>query len=454
MLATVSTPTSLIDRFDAKLAAALVLVLVLAACGPGHPLLVKASLVLIVAVLLSLWRQAAELQESLRELASVADRLAGGEYGARVRSGLLEKAEPGEAVNRLAGGVQRAFAELSGDRAQLETILANIIEAVAAVDQQGRIIALNPAMSSLFKVSRQEALGKVFVETFRHVRLKELVEAVIKERRGQMAEVAVFSPEERLFEAHAVPLAQDGQALGALLVLHDITRLRHLERMRREFVANVSHELRTPLASIRGFAETLRLGAIDDVKHRLEFLEGIEKDAERLTALVDDLLDLSAIESGHRQPVKEPLDLPALAREAAASLRPLAERRKVDVRIEAGAGLPPVRADRSQLKQVFTNLLDNAVKYNRDGGSVTVTVSADGGFALVSVSDTGAGIPEADLPRVFERFYRVDKARSREEGGTGLGLSIVRHILEIHGGTIGVESRLGEGSLFRFKLPL
>jgi two-component system phosphate regulon sensor histidine kinase PhoR len=235
--------------------------------------------------------------------------------------------------------------------------------------------------------------------------------------------------------------------------LHDITRLRQLEQVRKDFVANVSHEIKTPLASIKAFAETLRTGAIDDPANRKEFVEVIEKDADRMTRLVDDLLELSSIESGRRAPNFESIALAECAQGVAVSLAPLAERKQVRIEIRIPNDLPPLRADKGQLRQVLTNLLDNAIKFNKDKGGVTVTASADQRVVTVVVQDTGSGIPAEDLPRIFERFYRVDKARSRELGGTGLGLAIVKHIVDAHGGSVGVESEPGQGATFRFTLP-
>ncbi len=223
--------------------------------------------------------------------------------------------------------------------------------------------------------------------------------------------------------------------------------------MRREFVANVSHDLRTPLVSIRGFAETLKAGAIDDREHRLEFLETIEAEADRMTRLVDDLLQLASIESGKVPARLEALDPLESARAVLERLAPLASRRQVRLELAASSGPARVRADKGQLEQVFTNLVDNAIKFSPDGGRVLVSAAAAGGNVLLSVRDEGLGIPAEDLPRIFERFYRVDKARSRELGGTGLGLSIVKHIAEGHGGSVSVESSEGMGSTFTVSLP-
>jgi two-component system phosphate regulon sensor histidine kinase PhoR len=389
------------------------------------------------------------------EMSRVANKLTEADYSVRVRNlGNDELGQLGRTLNLLAGKIQATVTELSREKSQLSTILSHIVEAVIAISADGRVMAVNPSFSALFGLDAEAAAGKPSIEAVRHAPLNALLTAVLRERRAHVEEVSVFTPEERLFEAQAVPLSEEGRPAGALLVLHDITRLRRLEQVRREFVANVSHELRTPLASIKGFAETLRDGAVDDTAHRMEFIEAIEKDAERLTALVDDLLDLSAIESGQRRLALEPVSIIEEARKAAAGLQPLAKRSGVTIKIEDASDLPPVQSDRAQLGQVLRNLLDNAVKFNRTGGTVTVTATVSGAQMVLSVSDTGTGIPPEDLPRLFERFYRVDKARSREIGGTGLGLSIVKHIAESHGGSVEVLSRLGEGSIFRVRLPL
>ncbi|MBI3566128.1 MAG: PAS domain-containing sensor histidine kinase, partial [Elusimicrobia bacterium] len=301
-------------------------------------------------------------------------------------------------------------------------------------------------------VSPAAARGRRYLETLRHNGIVELISGVLRDGRPAAQEVRLFAPEELVFDAHAAPLVQEGRVAGALLVLHDITRLRRLEQMRRDFVANVSHELRTPLASIKGFAETLRAGAVDDKENRLDFLKTIEDHADRLTKLVDDLLDLSAIESGHRAPKLAPTDLSEALAASGRSFAPAAEERGVRLECPAPGRLPPVAADADQLRQILANLLDNAIKYTEPGGRVELAAEPWDGGARVSVRDTGVGIPETDLPRVFERFYRVDKARAREAGGTGLGLSIVKHLVEAQGGQVSVESRQPGGSVFRFTL--
>ena len=390
----------------------------------------------------------------VEELSRAAERLALGDYQARVRLGAPdEHGRLGETLNVLAERVQEAIRDLTSEKAQVEAILGQMVEAVIAVDDSQRVLAVNAALARLFKLDPAACRGRPLLEVLRHPALEELLLSVLMDRQARAEEVRLAAPEEHVFQAHAGPLELGGGAGGALLVLHDITRLRRLEQVRKDFVANVSHELRTPLASIKAFAETLRGGALEDKKTGLEFVETIEKDADRMTRLVDDLLELSALESGRLTPSLEPLSLMEIAREAAESLRPLAEKRRVSLEVRDPGPLPKVLADRGQLRQVFNNLIDNAVKFNREGGAIVVAAESRGSIVSVSVKDTGPGIPSQDLPRIFERFYRVDKARSRELGGTGLGLAIVKHIIEGHGGSVSVDSRSGQGSTFSFTLP-
>ncbi|MEK7232381.1 MAG: ATP-binding protein [Elusimicrobiota bacterium] len=408
---------------------------------------------ILAAILASLW-MSRSISQPLAEMSRIAEKLAQGDYSARVRPRLPdEHGQLGATLNLLAQKVQSAIHALSQEKAHLSAILSNMTEAVIAVDETGHVLAVNPALTRLFGIQPQECVGKPFLEVIRNNRLSALLNIVIKDSTRQQDEVKVLAPEEAVFEAQAVPLLMEERCIGALLVLHDITRLRQLEQIRKDFVANVSHEIKTPLASIKAFAETLRTGAIDDPANRKEFVEIIEKDADRMMRLVDDLLELSSIESGRRAPNFEPVALAECAMAVAASLAPLADRKQVRVDIRIPDNLPLLRADNGQLRQVLTNLLDNAIKFNKDEGSVTVKASANQRIVTVVVQDTGSGITAENLPRIFERFYRVDKARSCELGGTGLGLAIVKHIIDAHGGSVGVESKPGQGSTFRFTLP-
>lgn len=333
------------------------------------------------------------------------------------------------------------------------TILSNMMEGVIAVDLNGRVMFLNQALAGLFEIDSTHAKGKHLLEVVRQNQLNVLLQSVLQDQKVRTDELRTFNPDEHVFEAIAVPLIESGVKVGALLVLHDVTRLRHLEQVRRDFVANVSHELRTPLAAIKGFSETLRSGALTDSVNRLDFVVAIEKHADNMTALVEDLLDLTAIESGHQPPLKEPLNIGALLQEVVNGIAPVADRKKIKIDFQMSGELPMVLVDRRHAKQIFGNLLDNALKFNSDSGRVELRAKVAGAQVQVDVVDSGIGIPPQDIPRIFERFYRVDKARSRAMGGTGLGLSIVKHLVEANGGSVLVQSTVGKGSSFTVNFP-
>lgn len=393
------------------------------------------------------WLLARRLDDRHGALMGVLRRLSSGDYAARAPSvyGL------GLEANRLAERVGGVVGALSRDKSQLEAVLNQMSESVLAVDSTGAVLVVNPSLSRLLGVDENGARGRPYLECVRHNALAQLVGAVLKDGRPLAQEVRVVAREELIFDAHAAPLLQEGRLSGALLVLHDITRLRRLEQVRRDFVANVSHELRTPLSSIKGYAETLRDGAIDDKENRLGFVKTIAEQADRLSKLVDDLLDLSAVESGHRKPKLAATDLRAIAVDVSRQFAAAAAVRGVTV-VALSSGPTPALADAEQVWQVVANLVDNAIKYTEAGGRVEIAFETKGAEVVASVRDTGVGIPEADLARVFERFYRVDKARAREAGGTGLGLAIVKHLVEAQGGRVWVESRQPGGSTFFFSL--
>ena len=262
------------------------------------------------------------------------------------------------------------------------------------------------------------------------------------------------APSARVLQVHALPLELAGDERGLVMVLHDLTELRRLEQVRTEFVANVSHELRTPLTAIHGYLETLLGGALEEQEHARKFLEIVFRHTERLGRLIDDLTELSNIELGKVTLRLDAVRLDEVVESVVAIIRPRASAGGVAVTSGAGPDVPAVRADHDRLVQILLNLVDNAVKYTPRGGAVRIVARRGaGGMVEVVVEDTGVGIPQADLPRITERFYRVDKARSRELGGTGLGLAIVKHLVHAHGGELAIESEPGEGTIVRFTLP-
>jgi two-component system phosphate regulon sensor histidine kinase PhoR len=360
------------------------------------------------------------------------------------------------ALNAMRATLVKQIVTIEGDRRRLDTIISAMAEGVVALDAEERILFLNDAAAKAFGTTRGESAGKMIWEVSRN---SALAEFLAKSASSKEAQTFAWSVAEKGkdFELTIVPVggAPTGEAAtpAKILVFHDVTALRKLERMRMDFIANVSHELRSPLTSMKGFVETLKDGAMNDAAKAAEFLEIIHRQTERLDRLVADLLELSAIESPGYAPEREKLSLADVARKVAESLSQRAARKDLHLEVKEEGVVPDVLADRARMEQVFVNLLDNAIKYTDVGGRVTVALAGENGSVKVVVRDTGIGIPSKDLPRIFERFYRVDKARSREMGGTGLGLAIVKHIVLQHGGSIRAESTLGEGTSIIFTLP-
>jgi two-component system phosphate regulon sensor histidine kinase PhoR len=326
-----------------------------------------------------------------------------------------------------------------------------MIEGVAVVGGDERILYCNAAFEQILELPEGSSKGKKLVEALRQAELVTLVRQVRPGGEEITGEVEVGTVRPRSFSVTAAPVHAAGPS-SAVLVLHDISELRRLERVRQDFVANVSHEFKTPLTAIQGFAETLLGGALDDLANRKRFVEIIREHAMRLARLTDDLLKLSRIEAGRLELELRPIRVEALVNSCIETARLKAEARGLQIYVHLPAGLPPVRGDGAQLGEVLQNLLDNALQYTPSGGQIEVTASSSDHDVTLTVADTGIGIPESDLARIFERFYRVDAARSREAGGTGLGLAISRHIVDAHGGRIWVESAIGHGSRFHFSV--
>ncbi len=395
-----------------------------------------------------------KVSQPLSLISAAAEKVAEGQTSVRVPvQSIDEVGRLASSFNYMVQKLDGALSQLRSEKDEIGAILSNMVEHVVAVDISGKVLFINPAAEKAFEIPSAAATGKPFVEAIRQASISEILRSVLDSGEEKSGELRLFLNEERYFEMRAIPLHNAGERRGALLVLHDTTRIQKLEQVRKDFIANVSHELRTPLTAIQGFAETLLDGGLEDKEHNREFVQTIHSEAARLAALVNDLLDLSAIESGRAKPDRKPVALSPLLDEVVRQLSPLARKKSIRLEIEGSAKFPSVPADTNQIRQVFSNLIDNAIKFNQEGGSVTIRCSEKDGGAEISVSDTGSGIPQKDLPRVFERFYRVDKARSRDLGGTGLGLAIVKHIVESHGGSVRVESSEGRGSSFFVFLP-
>jgi two-component system phosphate regulon sensor histidine kinase PhoR len=414
-------------------------------------LLLLAALATLTTTLAVMYRLADREAERVRELEAVAGTIGADAAPARARE--LpddELGRLGSALNRMATTLRARLEALERERDERERILAHMSDGVALLDGDDRLAHMNHSLALLLGAPRPADAGTPLHEFVRAPELAELVRSARRERRTVESDLRLWTPAQRLVRATATPLA-GAERESVLLVLHDRTEAERLDTMRRDFVANVSHELRTPLTSLRGYAETLLDGGLDDAEHRGGFVRIIRDQAERLEALVEDLLVLAELERPASRPRTERFDLRELAERQVAMFRQRAERAGLALALEPG-GPEAICADRARLEQVLANLLDNAIKYT-DHGHVRVVLGGDAARAWCEVEDTGAGVPPEDLPRIFERFYRVDKARSRDKGGTGLGLSIVKHIATLHGGEVSVRSVAGEGSVFRFEIP-
>ncbi len=424
--------------------------------APGHRawaiaavlLALLAAAALAVAIAGRHARRLADLEDVARRLARDEREVAAPELPAD------EIGRLGRAINEMAAEGRARLETLRRERDEREHILAHMSDGVVLLDAIGRVLRCNHSLAALLDAPRPANPGTRFTSYVRVPELHDLVVAARAEGRPIEEDVRLWAPRNRLLHATAIPFASGetgGEPGDVLLVLRDLTDVERLGRVRQDFVANVSHELRTPLTSIRGYAETLLEGGLDDPEHRVGFVETIRNNAVRLEALAGDLLTLADLDRPGATLRGEAFDLRILVEAQAAAFRGAA--RQVGLALEVEPGEPvPVEADRPRMEQVVANLLDNAIKYTEQGG-VRVRLGTDAGRAWCEVEDTGPGVPEEDRPRVFERFYRVDKARSRAKGGTGLGLSIVRNIILLHGGEVSLRPAPLQGSIFRFEIP-
>jgi two-component system phosphate regulon sensor histidine kinase PhoR len=412
--------------------------------------LIAASVLLLALLLVVASLMARMTARGLGALTEVARRMAAGDLEAR--SGLEGEdalAELGRTLDKLARGLSLSLQELRGERDRMAGILEGMQEGVLLLDAKRRIVILNPALREMLLLPA-DAVGKPLLDVVRKAELRDLFDAAAREDEPTTQEVDIGSikPRRLLVRIARMP----GVARQVVAVFVDVTEVRRLESMRRDFVANVSHELRTPVTAIRSAAETLIDGAASDPAAAQSFIGIIDRNAQRLQSLVEDLLDLSRIEARGFKLSFEPIELRPIFSQVVGLFRERAGKKEVRIEERLAGDVPRVRADRRALEHVLTNLIDNAVKYCGPGAQIGLGVAVSSEAVTVSVADNGPGIDERHLPRIFERFYRVDAGRSREVGGTGLGLSIVKHLIEAMGGTVSVESRLGAGTTFSFTL--
>jgi two-component system, OmpR family, phosphate regulon sensor histidine kinase PhoR len=434
---------------------------VLHARDPSTPLLLPLAgtgVLSTVTALLLAWWLSRPVTQPLDELTQAAEHLGTGGFGAKVYAASNDEVgRLSRAFNDMSERLAVQFAQLEEDRHQLRTILSGMVEGVVALDAEQRILFANERAAQLLEFRTQTAVGRKLWEVVRHRSLQDVVQKALAGPEPCRQELNWQGPATRSLTAHAARLPGSARR-GAVVVLHDTSELRRLERLRQDFVANVSHELKTPLSIIKACVETLIDGAADDPQHRGAFLERVAEQSDRLHALILDLLSLGRIESGteafeFQNVPLGPVVFDCLERHHARAGGKDQVLEALPPETEANGAEVVAWADEEAVSQILDNLVDNAVKYTPPGGRIRVRWCAEETQVCLQVEDTGIGIPEYDLPRIFERFYRVDKARSRELGGTGLGLSIVKHLVQAMRGTVSAGSRLGEGTTFTVRLP-
>lgn len=428
--------------------------------------IVVASLaVTFLAMLFGLF-QTRRITKSIGEITDFSRKVATGDF--RKRLFLKEKGELGELgknISNMARELRIRLKHSEEEKQKMEAILRNMSDGLILADVKGRIMLGNHAVSKLFGTG-QNIEGRTVIETLRKAELMEMIEEVVRNKKGISREIGIIYPKELSLMTTAAPFysgAAEGELSGVVLTFHDITRLKKLEEIRRDFVANVSHEIKTPITAIKGFAETLIEGALDDRDNARKFLVTIKNHSERLNSLVSDLLTLSRIELGDIRIEKKPVNLAEVADSVFTTLGDKARSKCLYLRKEIEPAIAEIRADRDRLIQILLNLADNGIKFTEKGG-ITIKVKseklkvkgeeAEKNFTEISVEDTGIGIPKKHIPRLGERFYRVDNARSRELGGTGLGLAIVKHLVKTHGWEMKIESEEGKGTTVHILCPV
>lgn len=359
------------------------------------------------------------------------------------------------AFNQMTEQLQNTILEIKDKNMKLEMVLNSIQTGIIAIDIQYRIILINPSCYSLLKIKKQEVQGDYFYDVIRDQTLWKTIETTMETGEIRTEEFSYSNQPDQMLKMDAYPILppwSEGQLIGTLLVIQDITQLHKLEKLRSDFVSNVSHELKTPLTSIRGFIETLQEGALENPKVARRFLDIIDLEAERLYSLIQDILLLSEIENREQEQKYFYYEWIDIIQEVVQLLQPKVQRKGLDLVVDLSPSLPPFYCNKDRIKQMVINILDNAIHYT-EKGAVGITCFFQQDQFYIQIWDTGIGIPQEHIPRLFERFYRVDKGRSRNKGGTGLGLSIVKHIVQSYDGTIEVESQWNEGSKFTIILP-
>ncbi len=402
------------------------------------------------------WVISRRISQPIEQMKKSAEHFANGDLSHRLTPPQTEEMGGlADAMNQMAAQLNDRIETIIRQRNQLETVLASMLEGVIAIDTEERIVSINQTAARLFEKEPADCQGKSIQEIIRSPALQQFIRAAISNTNPTEEDITVFQNEERVIGVKGSPIFDANQdQIGTLVVFHDVTQLRRLENMRRDFVANVSHEIKTPLTAIKGFVETLQQGKVEKKQEKERFLGIIQKHVDRLDAIIEDLLALSRIEQedDKKEIQFESVKIADVFQAAIQLCQPIAEKQNIHINLDCEKDTTAL-LDPALIEQAVVNLLDNAIKFSEPGSTIHVKSHHQGNEMILSVQDQGIGIAQKHLPRLFERFYRVDKARSRSMGGTGLGLAIVKHIAQAHGGHVTVDSKLGEGSHFSIHIP-
>ena len=402
-------------------------------------------------VILAAWFITRLITRPIRELTKVSREIASGQLNQKISvSTKDESGQLAHAFNEMASKLKDMMATVTDDKARLASILDNMADGVLLADNDGNIILTNDAARNLLNIVEKDINGRPLIEAVREFEFNELLDACLKTGQERISQFE-SSISNRFLRVIAIPFIVEKPG-GALLLIQDLTEVRSLQTMRREMVGNISHEFRTPLAGIKAMVETLQNIAADDKEATRDFLSRIEIEVDRMTQLVAELTELSRIETGKAELDLEPIELNELVEEAIVQLKPQVERQKLTLEMVMAKYMPVITVDKERLRQVMVNLIHNAIKFNRPGGSIKISTESSENSVSVEVSDTGVGIAKDNLPHIFERFYKVDKSRAGQ--GSGIGLAIAKHVIESHGGKITVQSEEEKGTTFSFSLPL
>ncbi|WP_128894706.1 two-component system histidine kinase PnpS [Longirhabdus pacifica] len=423
-------------------------------------LIVGLLILFIIAGVVS-YRIAQKLTKPLEKIMGVAAQISDMNYTERVPIYSRDEiGKLGNAINTMASSLQQQMKKIKENETRLTSVLENMVSGVVMIDHHGKVALINRAAEEIIGYEADNVLGKPVEQANQPIELQEMIEKCMFTKESIRSEIVIYYPSERVLEVSLAPLEKDSKRTGIVIVLHDISEIRRLENMRSEFVANVSHELKTPITAVKGFAETLMAGAAENKETLDSFLKIIYDESARLDRLIADILQLSKVESKRVVLQFSPIHMTTFMEKMFNMMQSQAEEEKISLTMNVDEEIY-VEADEDRLQQIVLNVLSNAINYTLEEGSVHVSVTfiqkntkSEEDAIEIKIQDTGIGIPKKDLPRIFERFYRVDKARSRSSGGTGLGLSIVKHLIELHHGTISVESKVGIGSTFIIELPV